>query len=299
MAESRIPVDLLNPGQVFACLGLVEAANTLLGGVAGIFDWDGGETVFRLEADREPPVARVLRFLEEAHAVAVAPAGTPNCGRWKPRWGGLEQLPSETPFPIPDPASPATLPVILRDREGRQVSIVYWGDVHSHTGRDNVKFWAGSAGQPGAVVARESLEQVRGTLSAKANDPFNISAPQTSSFRFDWRRDYVPLDIGFSINKHKAIQTIGYPLVELLAAIGMTHARPARVSPADKLRYRYGVIGGGDVHDPLPPVFMRACLGSRESPVPGMAFRRFTMHLAWPGKKGQARCITHVEEEDP
>ncbi len=31
MAESSIPVDLFNPGQVFACLGFLEAADVLCG----------------------------------------------------------------------------------------------------------------------------------------------------------------------------------------------------------------------------------------------------------------------------
>ena len=39
MAESTIPVDLRNPGQVFACLGLLEAADVLLGHAVGVFAW--------------------------------------------------------------------------------------------------------------------------------------------------------------------------------------------------------------------------------------------------------------------
>jgi hypothetical protein len=35
MAEASIPVDLLNPGQVFACLGFMEAADILLGDAEG------------------------------------------------------------------------------------------------------------------------------------------------------------------------------------------------------------------------------------------------------------------------
>ena len=41
MAESKISVDLFNPGQVFACLGLAEAAEALLGGASGAFVWQG------------------------------------------------------------------------------------------------------------------------------------------------------------------------------------------------------------------------------------------------------------------
>ena len=58
MADATIPVDLFNPGQVFACLGIVEAADILLGDAAGVFSWDAGETSFHVSAQGgENPVA--------------------------------------------------------------------------------------------------------------------------------------------------------------------------------------------------------------------------------------------------
>ena len=51
MAEASIPADLLNPGQVFACLGFLEAADGLCGEARGGFDWRGSDGVrFYLEA---------------------------------------------------------------------------------------------------------------------------------------------------------------------------------------------------------------------------------------------------------
>jgi CRISPR-associated protein Csb3 len=38
MAQSSIPVDIFNPGQVFACLGFLEAAEVLLGDAEGGVD---------------------------------------------------------------------------------------------------------------------------------------------------------------------------------------------------------------------------------------------------------------------
>jgi CRISPR-associated protein Csx14 len=126
-------------------------------------------------------------------------------------------------------------------------------------------------------------------------DPFNAPARQSSSFRFDWRRDYVPLDIGFSLNVHSGDRfcTIGYPIVELLAAIGLTHARPARPKRSSKLEYRYSVVSADDGTQLLDPIFHRAALGAVRLPFPQ---RFFQMNLGWPGKEGQARCITTVEE---
>nr|RDS95485.1 hypothetical protein DWF04_11310 [Cereibacter sphaeroides f. sp. denitrificans] len=57
--------------------------------------------------------------------------------------------------------------------------------------------------------------------------PFAFSAPQSSSFRFDRRLDYMPIDAGFSPNRHDGITMVGSPVAELLAANGLRYARPA------------------------------------------------------------------------
>ena len=192
---------------------------------------------------------------------------------------------------FPETNTPATLPVILRDKHGGEIPVDYWGDV---TTRDNVKFWAGAGGYPGAAILRDALQLVRGRVQRHSNDPFLLPAPQTNSFRFDWRRDYIPVQEGFSPNRHKRITMVGFPIVEIMAAIGVTNARPSRKS---KLEYRYGVLGYGG-KSLLDPVFHRAALGAEASPVPGKPFRRFVMRLGWPGQENQARCITQVTEEE-
>ncbi len=296
MADSSIPVDLLNPGQVFACLGILETVDVLLGDAAAAFDWSRGhETTFRVSAaDTVPPVERVMRFLEEAQVIVRAPAGSMNPNCWKPEtWGDMPEVdaPGE-PFPFSDPTSAATLPVILRDDARKEVTMDHWGDA-THR-RDNVKFWAGAHGYPGAAILRDALRIVCGQMLQHANNPFALSGVQSSSFRFDWRRDYIPIQVGFSPNKHKHIQMVGFPLVEILAALGMTHARPQRKT---KLEYRYGVLGC-DNNRLLEPIFHRAALGSDVPPVPGCSFRRFVMQLHWPGREGDARCIIQVKEEE-
>ena len=291
MAEASIPVDLLNPGQVFACLGFLEAADSLCGEAKGGFDWRGSDGVrFRLEASgSEDPVARVLRFLDEATVASVAPVSSSNrTDKWKV---DTRTDPSGL-FPFPDPSTPATLPANLRDKAGRSLTIDHWGDA---TSRDNMKFWAGAGGYPGASLVRDALDLVRGRMESHTEDPFALTAEQSSSFRFDWRRDYVPLDAGFSPNAHGGVVMQGYPVVELMAAVGLAHARPSR---RDKLDYSYGVIGLADsgLYD---PIFLRTALGARREPFPGIPFRLFGMRLAWPGQENQARCIVNVIEEAP
>lgn len=286
MADATIPVDLFNPGQVFACLGIVEAADVLIGDAAGVFDWDTSGAHFKASAHgTEDPLQRVLDFIDEAEVTTRVPGGSNHVGAWKSSWGlPPEQVPRGA-FPTPEPPSPATLPAILGDSRGHEIVIDYWGDGSC---RDNVKFFAGAGGYPGSALLRDATRLVRGKTMQHASDPFALSVRQESSFRFDWRRDYVPIDAGFSPNRHGSISMRGFPLVEILAAIGVTHARPRRVN---KLEYRYGVPGGDE---PLDPIFLRASLGGT-APL-RVPYRRFVMRLGWPGKEGQARCITYVAD---
>lgn len=297
MAGASIPVDLRNPGQVFACLGLMEAAEILLMRPAeGGFRWHAAETQvsFGLEvmgAD-EDPVAAVLRFLTRAEAVALAPAGSDLAAKE----AGVGTHPFPRPdedanaYPCPRPGTPSALPARL-EGPGGALPLHHWAD-GPHAGRDNVKFWAGAGGYSGAALARDALDLIRGLtgeeLAAAAADPFNLSRPQSSSFRFDWRRDYIPLDVGFSPNDHGDIRMVGYPLVELLAAIGLQNARPVY---SDKLTYRYGAWGM-----PLPTPLARAALGAQPM---GFPVRSFTMKLGWPGQEGKARCIKDAQEDRP
>ena len=78
MAESVIPVDLRNPGQVFACLGLMELADALVGDVQGAFDFGTNSRtgVYRMSSQgANNPVDVVLEFLATSEPRAIAPPG--------------------------------------------------------------------------------------------------------------------------------------------------------------------------------------------------------------------------------
>lgn len=298
MGESSVPVDLFNPGQVFACYGLMDATEVLLGHAEAAFDWrkrSACRFILRTNAPQDP-VAVVLDFLASARVRAEAPARSE---LETSKWDVLtETVPGGHAFPCAEPDSPATLPAILEGQSellgGSVFKLVidHWGD---STRRDAVKFWAGAGGYPGAALARDALALVRSRCRESRADPFSLSAEQTSSFRLDWRRDNIPIDLGFNLNEQPRIGVAGYPLVELLAALGLGKARPRR---DDKLTYRYSVIGvsaDSSEGDPLlDPAILRAGLGGAPLPFPQ---RRFCMRLGWPGKEGQARAITTVNEE--
>jgi CRISPR-associated protein Csb3 len=288
MAEASVPIDLFNPGQVFACLGFMEAAEILCGPCEGRFDYDNGDATaarFVLSVDGPcDPVSEALRFLGRAEVQAVTPIHSEFSIKNIEIFGLSQPV-----FPCAAPDAPAILPALLTDGK-HAIPIEHWAD---GSDRDNVKFWAGAGGYPGVALARDALNLVRelgdNASAAAAIDPFNVPAPQSSSFRFDWRRDYIPLDAGFSPNEHGSVRMVGYPLVELLAAIGVQNARPARVEARNKLAYRYGVSKAM-----LPTVFARAVLGGASL---GFPIRLFRMRLGWPGQEGQARCIVDAHEE--
>lgn len=293
MSRASIPVDLFNSGQVFACLGFVESAEQLFGKALGVFDWQRSATPrFHLDCNTETnPFRAVLQALESATIVSLAPELSELSTE---RWGVTTLRPgSEDSFPIKLPTSPATLPACLVcqiNGQSRSILVDYWGD---QTQRDNTKFWAGAGGYPGVGLLRDALDLVRDELMEAIDDPFAVARPQSSSFRFDWRRDYIPLDAGFSPNEQGNVVMIGYPIVEIMAAIGLSNARPMR-SERTKLEYRYSVLGSIDAETLYDPIFLRAALGGAKMDFP---HRDFRMQLGWPGQENQARCITNVIEE--
>src|SRR5207245_11003733 len=118
MSEASIPVDLFNPGQVFACLGFLEAANVLLGRAQGGFNWtDEADVRFAWRADSEEnPIEKVLGFLAAAEVHSFSPSDS---GLSTERWNvPTRKLPSDSPFPFPVPSSPATLPAVLEVEVG-------------------------------------------------------------------------------------------------------------------------------------------------------------------------------------
>ncbi|NKC15944.1 MAG: type I-U CRISPR-associated protein Cas8c [Gammaproteobacteria bacterium] len=292
MARGCIPVDLFNPGQVFACLGFLEAADQLLGDASGGFDWRGDEPCFRLSAScDDDPFDTILRFLSGCQVNSISPDQN---RLTTAKWDVESEEPDEKDvFPISPPDSPATLPVRLTGKlnaTGARLEIDHWGD---STQRDNVKFWAGAGGYPGAALFRDALNAVRDQLVSHAHAPFALSCPQSSSFRLDWRRDYIPLTAGFSPNLHGDVTMVGFPVVEMLAVIGLSHARP-RKTERNKLEYRYSVLGLSGTDELYDPIFLRAALGGADL---GFPRRDFLMQLGWPGQENQARCITDVIEE--
>lgn len=285
-SRSEIPADVLNPGQVFACYGLIELAELLCGEARAGFIDDS----FVVEADGEvEPVQAAIDFIAGSKTYVLLPKGiSAETQPWKWSWKKLavEEV-SGDEYGSRAPGAPAKLVARLKNGQ-HHIDVDHWAE-EDRTDRDNVKFWAGAGGLPGVVMLDSAIDLVRAEKEQAYPDPLNFQRPQSSSFRFDWRSGYIPMDIGWSLNNHQKTKNGGYPLVDVLAAIGLGNARPLFLT---KLLYRYGVLQGAG-HRPL---FLRAALGRELS---GFSRREFEIELGWPGKEGQARAIVGVTEVKP
>jgi CRISPR-associated protein Csx14 len=115
------------------------------------------------------------------------------------------------------------------------------------------------------------------------DDPLGPTVPLGgSSFKFDARKSWTAIDAGYSPDE----QTHGIeasPVVELLAAVGLEHARPDEF---ETRKVRYGVWKGL-----LPPALARPALAGIRFGVQMRVFR-FTLDLA-----GKNKVVTFAQEE--
>lgn len=311
MTTPSIPVDLLNPGQVLAALGFLEAASVLCSRAAGGFDWaDAANVRFLLDADSDRnPFETVLEFLSKAELRRIAPPGykepPPKKKNTKKAAEGdddeealSDDLEHSDCFPSRQPDR-MTLPVRLT-HAGQSLDIAHWADGSS---RNDFKLYAGNRSAAGIarvmlIGKREKPRKGQGVGESRtkgirtlweqdsgglAERPFDILTPMGGSFNFDPRGAWTALDAGYSPNDQKH-GIAASPVVELLAAIGLEHARP---SEDDELRIvRYAAWG-----ELLSPLLARPALsGSRF----GVPLRMFRFKFAFSGKN---KVVNFAEEE--
>ena len=307
MAEASIPVDLFNPGEVFACLGFLEAADVLCGDAEGRFDWSETEDVkfcLRAAGDRNP-FEVVLQFLASAEIKAVAPE------KWRPKKEPpketevkkleeelSKQKKSET-FPNVWPETNSALPVWISGENSTSTMLSHWADGSS---RNDFKLYSGNRSALDITAAmlsgkrdKPGKKQTIGDLEAKGlkqlwkeqrddliKQPFVVTTPTGGSFNFDPRGAWTAIDAGYSPNeqKHKVVLS---PVVEMLAAWGMENARPDEF-PSRQVRYATWGI-------PFPPILARVALfgGITAAPI-----KRFRFNLDLSGKN---KVVTYAEEE--
>jgi CRISPR-associated protein Csx14 len=311
MAEASVPVNLFNPGQVFACMGFLEAAYILLGDAEGGFDWSNEVDVrFRLCAEGDDnPFGVVLGFLSEAEITRCAPVGytepPKNEKQKRAAQDGADEdvavdaslFPSET-FPGPE-ADRMALPIRLEAGRRPCIDFGHWAD---RSGRDDFKLYAGNRSAAGIARAmlsgtREKPKKGQGEgdvrthglnalwteqRSRLTDDPFGVVTPVGGTFNFDARKSWTPLDAGYSPDQ-QGHGVEASPVVEILAAIGLEHARPDEYQTR---KVRYGAWSGL-----APPILARVALGCARFGSPVRVFR-FELELS-----GKNKVVTFAQEE--
>jgi CRISPR-associated protein Csb3 len=318
MSAASIPVDLFNPGQVFACLGFLEAAEVLLGDAEGGFDWSDEENAtFALRAGGEGnPIETVLDFLAQAEPRRWAPI---NYADPPPQKGnsdvegepedddraddaaalGTDLMPT---FPARE-GDRMALPIRFGGGNSPVVELGHWTDGSS---RESFKLYAGNRsadriaramlkgvrkkattkqranGQPGDLKTKGVMQLWDADRTALIKAPFDMLTPMGGSFNFDPRGAWTAIDAGYSPNQHKhAIEAS--PVVEFLAAWGLEHARPLEFGLR---QVRYAAWGAS-----LPPMLARAALSGALAAIP---FKRFRFELDLSGKN---KVVTFAQEE--
>jgi CRISPR-associated protein Csx14 len=323
MKQASIPVDLFNPGQVFACMGFLEAADVLLGHPEGGFDWNQqGAARFELRADgvEGNPFETILEYLAHADVRPSAHRGyepSPDNKKTKGRAAHTDEKDDEDDdglsatlgpealvetFPAPS-GDPMALPVRLVDLAGdrrRCLLVTHWAD-----GSRRNKFKLYSGNRSAASIARAMLHGTRKKTTKQPVDagavktrglahlweerraemiesPFDVLTSMGGSFNFDPRGAWTAIDAGYSPNDQKH-GVEASPVVEMLAAIGLEHARPDEFETRE---VRYGAWKGF-----LPPALARPALGGARVGVPIRIFR-FTLGLS-----GKNKIVTFAREE--
>lgn len=322
MAEASIPVELFNPGHVFACLGFLEAADVFLGEAEGGFDWtDEANVRFRITASGgQNPFAVVLEFLAQAKLERWCPAGytDPPPKRGEPGddaeeedAGGDGEIEAGTTtghgnaslelleiFPAAKGESLA-LPIRLRGGDFPMITLSHWADGST---RDTFKLYSGNRSADGIARAmllgvrkKPTKKQASGALKTKGvaqlwheqrdtmiKQPFDVLTPMGGSFNFDPRGAWTAIDAGYSPNDQKH-QVAASPVVELLAAWGLESARPYEFETR-KVRYSaWGLL--------LPIVLARVALFGGITALPQRVFR---FELAMSGKN---KVVNFAEQE--
>jgi CRISPR-associated protein Csx14 len=186
-----VNVDVTNPGQFFACCGLLELAHRFWP-VDG--KWLGCEGWF-----------------EKGTFHVTAPSGEQSDALTD----ALAHCALEPDRSRPDKA---LWPMCLREFG---LMLDWWID--SSGQKTPLKLWAGQQTSLGIVEQlREAITQLSGR---PVTSMFDADTPLTGRFGVDPRAAWQALDVGFSPNE-QGMEVATYPLVELLAAAGLQGFRP-------------------------------------------------------------------------
>jgi CRISPR-associated protein Csb3 len=300
-AKIQIPVDLSNPGQFFACCGLLELADRLWPGAEGWFD----QRHFYIDVKNCQPDDCSLPRHVEGSLTCGSPDGSRNL---------LAELLGEAKtlkFVVGDnddsddaendkEDSGPVRPIELQWSDGRSAIHLDWWSEKA------IKPWVGSMKE--RVILRAMLDGI----DPMKPDPFNdlrrvqyqspkpgkngkLKKPQKKEpFYFDPRRGNKshPLDCGFSPDTHK-MEAECCPVLESLCFIGLQRARPAQTAVANQSCYTVWTKESDE--GPGIPVSLVGPLTCGVIPWPSLGTYIFDNYFRTDQRKHKTFSVAHTE----
>jgi CRISPR-associated protein Csx14 len=214
MNKLHLTIDPCNPGQFYACCGLLE-----------LFEIAGIETLSHFDLDWHRP--RVAEFVLEsptkigirdlAHAVKQAK---------------YRALPSPVSGDVGDATAAISTSIF-----GRDYTLDWWLDEYREK-TSPLKMWAGNQ------TSIDIVQVLTDLIPLELPDAvLNATGMTTTRFSVDPRPSWLglALHLGYSTNERlKATdkRALSYPVVEMFAAFGLQACRPLRLGRRD---YQYGM----------------------------------------------------------
>jgi CRISPR-associated protein Csx14 len=230
----RVRLDPTNPGQFFACCGLLELISHMR-----------PDAVAHFETDPRAPRAAWFTATGNGADAALTPV--------------LTRLREATlTFPQTKGVEPSVNPAWME--VGGQRLVLDWWLNEFYTKNSNLKCWAGQ------VTTRNLLEELIAKLDAPwdGESLFERARMTKAKFGLDPRSAWNALDFGFSPNEH-GTDAATFPEVEVLAAVGLQYFRP---DSSNRGNVRYALW-----RKPLPCSIARLAFRSPWSGLPAESYR--------------------------
>ena len=195
MNDIRIPVDPMNPGQFFACCGLLD-----------VLSEDQENVLSRFEVSESSP----------RRGVFVVSGSSMSCSTALNRLR-CSQAQSRKPENVPIEESVLPVELICGNR---QWLLDWWLDEFQEK-ISHFKCWAGQ------VKSLNLVSELLSLLDPQTSEQtlFDSSTMSKAKFGIDPRSAWNALDFGFSPNAHNR-DAATYPAVEVLGCLGLQNFRP-------------------------------------------------------------------------
>ncbi|MBX9622591.1 MAG: hypothetical protein K2X82_02140 [Gemmataceae bacterium] len=266
-----VDVDPSNPGQFFACCGLLELADRLWPD-AGAEGWfEGGQ--FRIACGGDLPTLLAVLVMDPPEAVLQLDNGLP-----------VKALIAPLRFTFDGGSTTAmTLDAWMTVRPDKGVV--------QATANPPWNFWSGQQTSKRIWTAlREALAGQLRTLDPSALPYlFTQRLMLTGRFGFDPGPAWNPLDVGFSPNE-QGIPVESSAAVELLAAVGLQRFRPRLA--ADRQSFFYATWGR-----PLGPAAGAAAAAGGVEALPGSRYRGRVVNRGQYAALGHSTPLRGAEDE--